>query len=136
MVLVCIPFFLLILSLTRTFMAAARKVGSVVKAGYNNVAHRLAPVASIILPHTPEAGKHHPRRHQRSGGTGAAGPHGGVKRTQSMLYQQHEVGANEGKWSWRNLKLSHLRWRPWANGTTVTVVEGTAPRGKDSDTIV
>ncbi|KAK0649449.1 hypothetical protein B0T16DRAFT_456866 [Cercophora newfieldiana] len=130
MTLVCIPFFLLILVLTRPVMEAARKSTAAIKIAFHYLTQRLAP----ILPHASDAGKHHPRRHQRGGaGTGSVGP-GGVKRTQSMLHHHHQQQAEAGKWYWPSVKAGNLRWRPWAKGTVV--VEGTAEKGKDSDAIV
>lgn len=133
MVLVCVPFFFLILSLTRPVMAATRKTRNAIKSGYTFVAHRIA----TVLPHSTETAKHHPRRHQRGGaGTGTSGP-GGMKRTPSGVYplpqrqQVHQVGGGK---SW-GMRLGDLRWRPWAKDN-VTVVEGTPERGKGSEMIV
>ncbi|KAK0611559.1 hypothetical protein B0T14DRAFT_571440 [Immersiella caudata] len=130
MTLVCIPFFLLILVLTRPVMEAGRKFVTATAAAYNFIAQRLAP----ILPHASDAGKHYPRRHQRGGaGTGTARPRG-VKRTQSMLHQNsHQQAEANGKRFWQNLKAISFRWRPWAK---TIVVEGTAQKGKETDAIV
>jgi hypothetical protein len=128
MALVCIPFFLLILILTRPVMEAGRKLVTATAAAFNFIAQRLAP----ILPHTSETGKHHPRRHQRGGaGAGAARP--GVRRTQSVPHQNSQQAESTGKRFWQTLKATNLRWRPWAK---TIVVEGTAENGKETDAIV